>query len=51
MVRKEARNQQATFYDNNGWKLTPAQCFEVVIEDESNMIFMQFGGELVMERT
>lgn len=35
--RKEARNRQATFYDKNLRKLTPAQCFEAAIEDESSI--------------
>ncbi|RDW76796.1 uncharacterized protein DSM5745_06788 [Aspergillus mulundensis] len=48
-ARKEARNRQATFYDKNGRKLTPAQCFEAAIEDGSNMIFMQLGGDLAMD--
>jgi hypothetical protein len=46
VARKEARNQQAMFYDKNGRKLTPAQCFEAAIKDRSNMIFMQLGGDL-----
>jgi hypothetical protein len=49
VARKEARNRQATFYDKNGRKLTPAQCFEAAIEDGSNMIFMQLGGDLAMD--
>ncbi|KAL4780123.1 hypothetical protein BJX76DRAFT_361131, partial [Aspergillus varians] len=49
VARKDARNQQATFYDKNLRKLTPAQCFEAAIEDETNMIFMQVGGELAMD--
>jgi hypothetical protein len=49
VARKEARNRQATFYDKNGRKLTPAQCFEAAIEDGSNMLFMQLGGDLAMD--
>lgn len=49
VARKEARNRQATFYDKNLRKLTPAQCFDAAIEDESNKIFMQIGGELAMD--
>jgi hypothetical protein len=49
VARKEARNRQATFYDKNGRKLTPAQCFEAAIEDGSNMIFMHLGGDLAMD--
>jgi hypothetical protein len=49
VARKEARNRQAMFYDKNGRKLTPAQCFEAAIEDRSNMIFMQLGGDLAMD--
>jgi hypothetical protein len=49
VARKDARNQNATFYDKNLRKLTPAQCFEAAIEDETNTIFMKFEGELVMD--
>ncbi|KAI2835487.1 hypothetical protein CBS11350_10013 [Aspergillus niger] len=49
VARKEARNRNATFYDKNLRKLTPAQCFEAAIEDEINTIFIKFGGELVMD--
>jgi hypothetical protein len=49
VARKDARNQNATFYDKNLRKLTPAQCFQAVIEDETNTIFMKFDGELAMD--
>lgn len=49
VARKDARNRNATFYDKNLRKLTPAQCFEAAIEDETNTIFMKFDGELVMD--
>ncbi|GFF96384.1 hypothetical protein IFM53868_08512 [Aspergillus udagawae] len=49
IARKDARNRNATFYDKNLRKLTPAQCFEAAIEDGTNTIFMQFDGELVMD--
>lgn len=49
VARKEARNRQATFYDKNLRKLTPAQCFEAAIADETNTIFMQSGGELMID--
>ncbi|CEL09500.1 hypothetical protein ASPCAL12635 [Aspergillus calidoustus] len=49
VARKEARNRQATFYDKNLRKVTPAQCFEAAIEDDTNKIFMNFGGELAMD--
>lgn len=49
LARKEARDRQATFYDKNLRKLTPAQCFEAAIEDDTNTIFMNFGGELAMD--
>jgi hypothetical protein len=49
VARKDARNRNATFYDKNLRKLTPAQCFEAAIEDETNTIFMEFDGELVMD--
>jgi hypothetical protein len=49
VARKEARNRQATFYDKNLRKLTPAQCFEAAIEDDTNKIFMNFGGELAVD--
>jgi hypothetical protein len=49
VARKDARNQNATFYDKNLRKLTPAQCFEAAIEDKTNTIFMKFKGELVMD--
>lgn len=49
LARKDARNRNATFYDKNLRKLTPAQCFEAAIEDETNTIFMKFDGELVMD--
>lgn len=49
IARKDARNRNATFYDKNLRKLTPAQCFEAAIEDETNTIFMKFDGELVMD--
>jgi hypothetical protein len=49
LARKEARDRQATFYDKNLRKLTPTQCFEAAIEDDTNTIFMNFGGELRMD--
>ncbi|KAF4210314.1 hypothetical protein CNMCM5878_004631 [Aspergillus fumigatiaffinis] len=49
VARKDARNRNATFYDKNLRKLTPAQCFEAAIEDETNTIFMKFDGELAMD--
>jgi hypothetical protein len=49
VARKDARNRNATFYDKNLRKLTPAQCFEAAIEDETNTIYMKFDGELVMD--
>ncbi|KAE8130756.1 hypothetical protein BDV38DRAFT_276525 [Aspergillus pseudotamarii] len=49
VARKEARNRQATFYDKNLRLLTPAQCFKAAIEDDTNTIFMHFGGELAMD--
>ncbi|KAL2829037.1 hypothetical protein BDW59DRAFT_142760 [Aspergillus cavernicola] len=49
VARKEARNRQATFYDKNLRALTPAQCFEAATEDDTNTIFMHFGGELAMD--
>ncbi|EAW20712.1 uncharacterized protein NFIA_112360 [Aspergillus fischeri NRRL 181] len=49
VARKDARNQNATFYDKDLRKLTPAQCFEAAIEDETNTIFMEFDGELVVD--
>lgn len=49
IARKDARNRNATFYDKNLRKLTPAQCFQAAIEDETNTIFMKFDGELVMD--
>ncbi|OJJ03120.1 hypothetical protein ASPVEDRAFT_42632 [Aspergillus versicolor CBS 583.65] len=49
LARKEARDRQATFYDKDLQKLTPAQCFEAAIEDDTNTIFMNFGGELRMD--
>ncbi|KAL4756748.1 uncharacterized protein BDW70DRAFT_144438 [Aspergillus foveolatus] len=49
VARKEARNRQATFYDKNLRKLAPAQCFEAAIEDDTNKIFMNFGGELAVD--
>jgi hypothetical protein len=45
---KEANNRQATFYDKNLRKLTPAQCFEGAIEDVTNTIFMNLKGELAI---
>ncbi|KAL5333673.1 hypothetical protein BJX70DRAFT_48849 [Aspergillus crustosus] len=48
VARKEARNHQAIFYDKNLRKLTPAQCFEAAIEDDTNTIFMNFEGELAI---
>jgi hypothetical protein len=49
VARKDARNRNATFYDKNLRKLTPAQCFEAATEDKTNMVFMKFDGELVMD--
>ena len=49
LARKEARDRQATFYDKNLRKLTPTQCFEAAIEDDTNTIFMNFEGELTMD--
>jgi hypothetical protein len=49
VARKDARNRNATFYDKDLRKLTPAQCFEAAIEDETNTIFMEFDGELVVD--
>jgi hypothetical protein len=49
VAKKEARNRQATFYDKNLRVLTPAQCYEAAIEDDTNMIFMNFAGEPKMD--
>ncbi|KAL5332622.1 hypothetical protein BJX70DRAFT_407207 [Aspergillus crustosus] len=49
VAKKDARNRQATFYNKDLRKLTPAQCFKAAIEDESNTILMQYGGELPMD--
>ncbi|KAL4810572.1 hypothetical protein BDV18DRAFT_47 [Aspergillus unguis] len=49
VARKDARNRKATFYNKDLRKLTPAQCFEAAIEDGTNTIFMQVGGELSMD--
>jgi hypothetical protein len=49
VARKDARNRQATFYDRNLRRLTPAQCFEAAIEGGSNTIFMQLHGELTID--
>jgi hypothetical protein len=49
VASEEARNRQATFYDKNLRILTPAQCFEAAIEDDTNTIFMHIGGELPMD--
>ncbi|KAL5335653.1 hypothetical protein BJX70DRAFT_390567 [Aspergillus crustosus] len=49
VARKDARNRKATFYDKDLRKLTPAQCFEAAIEDGTNTIYMQVGGELSMD--
>jgi hypothetical protein len=49
VARKDERNRNATFYDKDLRKLTPAQCFEAAIEDETNKIFMEFDGELVVD--
>ncbi|OJD10157.1 hypothetical protein AJ78_08718 [Emergomyces pasteurianus Ep9510] len=46
MAKKNARNQQATFYDKNLKLITPAQCLDTVIKDEINTVFMTFGGVL-----
>lgn len=37
------------FYDKDLRKLTLAQCFEAAIKDETNTIFMEFDGELVVD--
>ncbi|RLL96047.1 hypothetical protein CFD26_101323 [Aspergillus turcosus] len=53
LARKDARNQNAIFYNKNLRKLTPAQCFKATIEDETNVenkIFMKFNGELVKDK-
>ncbi|KAE8413593.1 hypothetical protein BDV36DRAFT_286880 [Aspergillus pseudocaelatus] len=49
VARKEARNRQAAFYDKNLRLLTPAQCFKAANEDDTNTIFMHFGGGLAMD--
>ncbi|KAF5859848.1 hypothetical protein ETB97_002400 [Aspergillus alliaceus] len=49
VARKDARNRQATFYDKDLRRLTPAQCFEAAIEDGSNTIIMQLHGELTID--
>lgn len=49
VARKDARNRKATFYNKDLRKLTPAQCFEAAIEDGTNTIFMQVGGELSID--
>ncbi|KAL2848991.1 hypothetical protein BJX68DRAFT_276174 [Aspergillus pseudodeflectus] len=49
VAKKEARNRQATFYDKNLRVLTPAQCYEAAIEDDTNMVFMHFAGDPEMD--
>jgi hypothetical protein len=50
VAQKDVRNQNTTFYDKNLHKLTPAQCFQAIIKDETNIIFMKFNGELMMDK-
>ncbi|KAJ6071034.1 hypothetical protein N7499_009048 [Penicillium canescens] len=49
MARKNARERNATFYDQNLCTITPAQCFDSAIEDSTNTIFVAFGNELVIK--
>ncbi|KAL6229243.1 hypothetical protein BDW75DRAFT_235352 [Aspergillus navahoensis] len=47
LVDRADPNRQATFYDNLR-KLTPAECFEGAIEDDTNTIFLDLKGELAI---
>jgi hypothetical protein len=48
MAAKNARERQATFYDQNLRTVAPAQCFDAAIEDRTNTVFMTFGDDLVI---
>lgn len=48
LAKTYARDQQATFYDRDLGTITPAQCFNVVVEDGTNIIFMAFDEELMI---
>ncbi|KAF4763054.1 hypothetical protein N7455_003820 [Penicillium solitum] len=48
MASKNARERQATFYDQNLRQVPPGQCFDAAIEDGTNTIFMTFGDDLVV---
>ena len=48
LMKKDARNRGATFYDKDLRMITPAQCYDAAIEDGANTIFVDFGGELVV---
>ena len=46
VAKEDARNQKATFYDKDLRIITPAQCFDIAIEDKVNTIFVTYGKEL-----
>lgn len=48
MAAKQARAQQATYYDQNLRQVPPGQCFDAAIEDGTNTIFVTFGDDLTV---
>jgi hypothetical protein len=38
-----ARNQEATFYDQNLRQIAPAMCFEAAVQSDTNTVFVAIG--------
>lgn len=49
MAKKNARERNATFYDQNLRTFAPRRCFDAAIEDGTKTIFVTFGNELVFD--
>ena len=50
IASKNARERQATFYNQNLRQVLPGQCFNTAIEDSTNIIFITFGDNLVVSK-
>lgn len=48
MAAKNARERQATFYDQNLRQIPIGQCFDAAIEEGMNTLFVTFGSDLVL---